>query len=203
MEKITTLFWDVGGVLLSNGWDRVARRKAVEKFQLDWDEFEDRHELVVPAFEKGELSLEDYLGQTVFYCERSFTKQAFQEFMFAQSKPDSEALSLLDRVASSSTCVMAMMNNESLELNEYRIHEFGLRKFFSVFLSSCYLGLRKPEKTIYRMALQLTQRVPQETLLIDDRVLNVEAARRSLMNAVHFRNAAQCEKELRALGVVW
>ena len=203
MAKIATLFWDIGGVLLTNGWDRHARRRAVEKFQLDWDEFEDRHELVVAAFEKGELSLDDYLEQTVFHCDRTITKQAFQEFIFAQSKPDPAALTLIDRIASSHKCNMAMLNNESLELNEYRIRQFNLRKYFRVFLSSCYLGVRKPEKTIYRMALQPTQCVPQEALLIDDRVLNVEAARRSQMNAIQFTSATQCEKELRAMGVEW
>ena len=203
MAKIATLFWDIGGVLLTNGWDRHARRRAVEKFQLDWDEFEDRHELVVAAFEKGELSLDDYLEHTVFYCDRKITKQNFQEFMFAQSKPDAAALALIERVASSRKCTMAMLNNESLELNEYRIREFGLRKYFSVFLSSCYLGSRKPEKPIYRMALQLTQCAPQEALLIDDRVLNVEAAQKSQMNALRFTSAGQCEKDLRAMGVEW
>lgn len=203
MGEITTLFWDVGGVLLSNGWDRVARRKAVDKFQLDGDEFEDRHELIAPAFEKGELGLEEYLEQAVFYSDRSFSKQAFQDFMFAQSQPDAEALTLIAGVASSGKYVMAMLNNESLGINEYRIRQFGLRKYFSVFLSSCYLGVRKPEKAIYRMALQITQSALQESLLIDDRVLNLESARHGHMNTMHFKDAAQGEKELQALGLEW
>lgn len=98
---------------------------------------------------------------------------------------------------------MAMLNNESLEVNEYRIRQFGLRKYFSVFLSSCYLGVRKPEKAIYRMALQITQSAPQQSLLIDDRVLNLEAARRRRMNTIHFKDAPPGEKELRALGLEW
>lgn len=203
MEKITTLFWDVGGVLLSNGWDRIARRKAVDQFQLDGDEFEDRHELIAHAFEKGELGIDDYLEQTVFYCNRSFAKQVFQKFMLAQSQPDPEALALIDRVASSGRYVMAMLNNESLELNEYRIRQFGLRKYFSVFLSSCYLGVRKPEKAIYRMALQLTQSAPQDAVLIDDRILNLDVARRAQIKTIQFKNAAQGAKELRDLGVEW
>ncbi len=201
MREVTALFWDVGGVLLTNAWDRPARRKAVERFRLEWEEFEDRHELLVPAFEKGELSLEEYLDRTVFYCPRPFSKEEFREFMLAQSQPKSDTLGVVGGLARSKKYLLATVNNESVELNEYRIREFGLRDYFTVFFSSCYLGVRKPEERIYQLVLQLTQRSAEETVFIDDRPLNLECARRCGMIAIQFQSAGQLQADLRGVGV--
>jgi len=202
MAQITTLFWDVGGVLLTNGWDKASRRKACDKFALDWEEFEGRHELVVSAFEKGQLGLDPYLERTVFYRPRAFSKQDFKEFMFAQSQPRPETLAIVEHLAQSKNYLLATLNNESLELNVYRISRFGLRSYFAVFFSSCFLGAKKPDEAIYRMALQLTQRAPEECVFIDDRELNVECARHFVgMHAIHYQGPDQLVRELADLGV--
>ena len=202
MARITTLFWDVGGVMLSNGWDRVGRRRAAEHFKLDWDEFQDRHELVSTDFETGRLTLEEYLQQTVYYCPRPFTRDDFKAFMFAQSKPFPKTLSIVEGLAASRTYLMATLNNESLELNRYRIEQFGLRKHFTVFLSSCFLGVKKPEHTIYRLATQITQRAPDECLFIDDRELNLECAQLLGMRTIRYQNPTQLRQELQRHGVL-
>jgi len=202
MAAITALFSDVGGVLLTNGWDRGSRRRAVEKFRLDWEEFADRHELVASAFDKGQLSLEEYLDRTVFYRPRDFTKQEFKDFMLAQSEAHPDSLALMDRLARTRTYLMATLNNESLELNLYRINRFGLRAYFSVFFSSCFLGVKKPDQGIYRVALQLTQRAPEECVFVDDRALNLECARALGIRTVLFENASHLEHDLTALGMV-
>ena len=202
MAQITTLFWDVGGVLLTNGWDKASRQKACDTFALDWEEFEGRHELVVPAFEKGQLGLDPYLERTVFYRPRAFSKQDFKEFMFAQSQPRPETLAVVEHLAQSKNYLLATLNNESLELNVYRISRFGLRSYFAVFFSSCFLGAKKPDEAIYRMALQLTQRAPEECVFIDDRELNVECARHFVgMHAIHYQGPDQLVRELADMGV--
>jgi putative hydrolase of the HAD superfamily len=202
MAKISALFWDVGGVLLSNGWDKPSRRKAVEKFGLDWEEFEDRHELVVTAFETGQIGLKEYLERTVFYRPRAFTQQDFKDFLFSLSEPCSESLDILARLAQSKVYLLAALNNESLDLNLYRINRFGLRNYFDVFFSSCFLGVKKPDEAIYRLALQITQRPPEECLFIDDRALNLECARNCVgMRTIHFHDPAQLQRELQELGI--
>ncbi|MBL0057861.1 MAG: HAD family phosphatase [Elusimicrobia bacterium] len=203
MTKITTLFWDVGGVLLTNAWDRSSRRKAVERFRLEGEEFEDRHERVNGDFEKGKLTLDEYLDQTIFYRKRSFSKTSFKTFMFAQSQPNLESLALMEQIAAGGGYSIHALNNESRELNEDRIRRFGLDRFFDVFLSSCFLGLRKPDEAMFRLALEVTHRSPEETLLIDDRLLNLEGAGRVSMNTLRFINAAQTEKELKKRGIEW
>ena len=160
MAEITTLFWDNGGVILTNGWDRDARKLAVEKFHLDWADFEDRHELMLDAFETGELSLDDYLQRTVFYRPRPSRIEEFKKFMFEQSQPFPDSLAFTGELARSRKYLMAALNNESLEINEYRIKKFNLRDYFEAFFSSCYLGVRKPDAGIYRLALKITQREP-------------------------------------------
>jgi putative hydrolase of the HAD superfamily len=201
MTDITTLFWDNGGVILTNGWDRGSRKRAVEKFQLDWADFEDRHELMLDAFEKGQITLDEYLRRTVFYRERPFTPDEFKRFMFEQSQPLPESLDFLGKLARKRKYLMAALNNESLELNEYRIKQFHLRDFFEAFFSSCYLGLRKPGAEIYTKALKITQRDPAECVLIDDRGLNLECARELGMNIILFQNVAQLRDDLKRFGV--
>ena len=201
MAEITALFWDVGGVLLTNGWDRAARRRATEQFKLDWEEFEDRHELMVPDFEGGRLTLDEYLQRTVFYRARSFGREEFKASMFAQSQPLPEVLALAARLANSGKYLMATLNNESLELNLYRIQQFRLRDYFNAFFSSCFLGVKKPERAIYRLASQITQRSLEECLFIDDRALNLECAQHLGMRTVHYQDPTQLRRELQEHGI--
>ncbi|MGH9449230.1 MAG: HAD family hydrolase [Terriglobia bacterium] len=201
MATITTIFSDVGGVLGTNGWDRPARQRAAEAFKVDWLDFEDRHELVVNAFETGRLSLDGYLNRTLFYRPRDFSKQRFQQYMFDQSKPFPESLDFYRRLAESGRFLMAALNNESLEMNLWRIEQFGLRKYFSVFFSSCFLGIKKPHEDIYNMALKLTQRKAEECLFVDDRLVNVEGARECHMQAIHSQDPRQLESQMQGIGV--
>ena len=201
MAKVTTLFWDNGGVILTNGWDRDSRQKAVEKFHLDWTDFEDRHELMLNAFECGEATLDEYLRRVVFYRERPFAPDEFKQFMFQQSQASPEPLAFLRDLARTRRYLNATLNNESLEINEYRIRTFHLRDYFEVFFSSCYLGARKPDRGIYVLALKITQREPGECVLIDDRGLNLECARELGMHTIQFQNVAQLQSDLARLGV--
>jgi putative hydrolase of the HAD superfamily len=202
VPKISALFWDVGGVLLTNGWDKPSRRLAVEKFGLDWEEFEDRHELVVTAFETGKMSLKEYLERTVFYRPRKFALDDFKDFLYSQSRPCQKVIAIVQRLAETKKYLLATLNNESLELNLYRIDQFGLRNYFNTFFSSCFLGVKKPDDAIYHLVLQITQRSPEECVLIDDRALNLECARNCAgMRTIHFRDAGQLERELQELGV--
>ena len=201
MAKISALFWDNGGVILTNGWDRDARKRAVEKFQLDWADFEDRHELVLDAFETGGLSLEDYLKRTVFYRPRPYAPEEFKKFMFEQSQPYPESLAFVGRLACARNWLMAALNNESLEINEYRIAQFKLRDYFEIFFSSCYLGVRKPHAEIYRLALKFAQREPAECILIDDRGLNLECARELGIRTIQYTSLGQLRDDLAQYGV--
>jgi putative hydrolase of the HAD superfamily len=201
MSDVTALFWDVGGVILSNGWDRGARARAAKKFGLDWEEFQDRHELASPAFETGRIPLDTYLQRTVLYRKRSFTREEFTHFMFAQSEEFPESRRVLADVASTGNYLQATLNNEPLELNERRIHEFNLRRELKAFFSSCYLGVRKPDEGIYKLALEVTERSPDECLFMDDRELNLECAEQMRMRTIHFKDAAQLRRDLISSGV--
>jgi putative hydrolase of the HAD superfamily len=201
MSDVTALFWDVGGVILTNGWDRRSRAAAAKKFGFDWEEFEDRHDLAFPAFETGRITLDAYLQRTIFYRKRSFTREEFIDFIFAQSAEFPESRAVLSDVAATGKYLLATINNEPLEINERRIREFHLRREFEAFFSSCYLGVRKPDEGIYKLALEVTQRNPDECLFIDDRELNLECARQLQMRTIHFQNAAQLRRDLVASGV--
>lgn len=201
MAEITALFWDVGGVLLTNGWDRHGRQQAAQKFSLDWEDFEDRHELIAGRFETGRLSLDRYLDRTVFYRERNFGREVFKAFMFSLSQPIDGTLEVVEKIADSGRYLMATLNNESREVNLHRIEQFGLRKYFSFFMSSCFLGVKKPEDEMFLLALDLTQRQPEECLFIDDRELNLECAARLGLQTMHFSDAAQIEADLRNAGL--
>ena len=199
MPAIRALFWDVGGVLLSNAWDHEERNLAVEHFHLDKGAFESRHQEVLKPFEEGQLSLDDYLGRTVFYELRSFSREEFRRFMFSLSKSKPEALPFARSLAIK--YLMGTINNESRELNAYRIAEFELTKTFDLFVSSCFVGIRKPDEQIYRLALDLVQRPPDECCFMDDRHVNVEAAAKVGFNTVLVKDTQQLQQELEKLGV--
>jgi putative hydrolase of the HAD superfamily len=201
VAEITTLFWDIGGVILTNGWDRKSRREAADAFNLDWEDFQDRHELTFPAFDSGQISLNEYLDRTLFYRSRSFTREEFTAFMFAQSKEYPESREVLAAATRSGKYLIGAINNEPLELNQYRIEAFQLRRDFEVFFSSCYVRSRKPEELIFRVALEVTQRPPEQCIFIDDRPLNLESPRRLGMNAIHYQDPQQLQTELRKHGV--
>jgi putative hydrolase of the HAD superfamily len=201
MTEISALFWDNGGVILTNGWDRGARQRAVEKFHLDWTDFEDRHELLLNAFETGGLSVDDYLKRTVFYRPRPYAPEDFKKFMFEQSQAYPESLAFVGALARTRRYLMASLNNESLEINEYRIAQFKLRDCFEIFFSSCHLGVRKPHAEIYKFALKITQREPAECILIDDRGLNLECARELGIRTIQYTSLGQLRDDLAHYGV--
>jgi putative hydrolase of the HAD superfamily len=158
------LLFDLGGVVLTNGWDRHARARAVERFGLDAEDFAERHEAISSALETGRMSFAEYLQCAVFAQERWFTRQEFFEFVQAQSEADPDVLSLLADLAGRPGLLLATLNNESRELNEYRVRRFGLTRYFRLFLTSSYLGVMKPDESIYRLALELTQQPPERSL---------------------------------------
>jgi len=199
MADVTTLFFDIGGVLLTNAWDRRSRRHCVQSFGLDWDEFQDRHEFVADAFETGHMTLDEYLERTLFYRERPFTRDDFAAGMQAESMALPGALEYAAEL--SDDYLLATLNNESRELNEYRIETFGLRDIFSVFLTSAYLGVKKPDEAIYRLALDITQRRPEESIFIDDRPLNLECASDLGLHTIAFESVDQLASELATLGI--
>lgn len=201
MPQISTIFWDLGGVLLTNAWDRAQRERALDQFHLDPVEFGDRHEMVVSSFERGKISLNEYLDRTIFYRPRPFTRETFKEYMFSLSQPEPGTLELARGLAHSGKYFMSTINNESTELNLYRIETYGLREIFSLFVSSCFVGLRKPEQGIYRLALEITQRAPENCCFIDDRALNLECARKLGMHTIEMDTVEQLRQELQKLGV--
>ncbi len=202
MANVTAVFWDIGGVILSNGWDSAARGKAVRRFGLDAEDFEQRHKQASPALETGQTTLDTYLERTVFYCKRSFAKEEFTAFIFQQSVELPESRAVLASVAQTQKYFLAAINNESREVNAFRIEKFCLRRELPLFFSSCYMGVRKPDEKIFRMALEITQRRPEESLFIDDREVDLEAPQRLGMRTIHFQNATQLRRDLEASGII-
>ncbi len=173
---VTTLFLDVGGVLLTNGWDHHARRRAAKNFKLQWTEMEDRHRLVFETHEEGKITFEEYLGRVVFYKKRPFTRSQFRRFMFAQSKPYSEMLDLVAQLKVRHELKIAVVSNESREVNAYRIRKFKLDRFVDTFISSCFVHIRKPDADIFRLALDIAQTPARHILYIENTPMFVQIA---------------------------
>lgn len=201
MSGIRAIFWDVGGVLLTNAWDHTQRSAALEHFHLDAEEFHDRHEMVVSSFERGKITLDEYLERTVFYRPRAFAREQFRDFMFSLSQPLPGVLEFALTLSDSCKYFMGTINNESRELNAYRIEKFGMRKIFRVFISSCFVGLRKPERDIYRLALETTQFPGEDCCFIDDRALNLECAAQLGMKTIEMKGVEPLRADLEKFGV--
>ncbi len=178
--NITTLFLDIGNVLLTNGWDRRMRRDAAEKFNLDADEIDERHHLTFDTYEEGKLNLDEYLTRLVFYEDRAFTREDFKTFMFAQSQQEPEmaqTAALIKGLKGKYGLKVATVSNEGLELTRYRIKKFNLGSYVDFFISSCFVHYRKPDADLYRLALDCAQVMPEQVVYLDDRAMFVEVAR--------------------------
>lgn len=185
------MFLDIGGVLLTDGWNRDARKRAAIKFGLDLGTFEDRHHLVFPIYEEGKLSLGDYLERTIFFENRPFTADQFRDFMFAGSKPHPEMIQLMRTLKAKYGLKTVVVSNEARELNDYRIRKFKLYEFVDAFISSCYVGLRKPDPDIFRLALDIAQVPPEQILYIENTALFVEVAQSlGIQGVVHTDHAS-------------
>jgi putative hydrolase of the HAD superfamily len=205
MTVINQLFFDIGGVLGSNGWDREQRAQAVARFGLDAEDFQYRHEETVGAFESGQISLDEYLDVAVFWRQRDFSRDEFKRFMFSLSTPSSDSLDVVRRLRQNirgrpTRVRMATLNNESRELNEHRIRLFGLCELFDVFFSSCWLGVRKPTRLIYEHVLGMTQAHPASSVFVDDREQNLAPARALGMRTILYSSADQLARSLSELG---
>lgn len=173
---ITHLFLDIGGVLLTNGWDHHSRKRAAMNFKLKFSDIEDRHHLIFEIYEKGKITLEEYLNLVVFYQKRSFTRAQFRRFMFAQSKPYFEMIGMVAQLKVRHGLKIVVVSNEARELNAYRIRKFKLDRFVDSFISSCFVHVRKPDAEIFRLALDIAQAEPQQVLYIENTPMFVQIA---------------------------
>lgn len=176
---IKTIFFDIGGVMLTNGWGHVSRENAAKKFGIDYAEMDYQHDFIFNVYEIGAITLDEYLDTVVFHKERNFSRDEFKEFMFQQSQELPEMISLLKNFKQQNPDLQIIsLNNEGRELNQHRIKTFKLHEVFDAFISSCEVGMRKPDPGIYSMALGLAQRDPAECYYFDDRPALVLAARK-------------------------
>jgi len=201
IRKVTVLFLDVGGVLLSNGWDRHARKRAARNFKLEWSEMEERHHLTFEAHEEGKITLDEYLARVVFHQKRPFTRAQFRRFMFAQSKAYPEMIELVTQLKARYGLKIAVVSNEAREVNAYRIRKFKLDGFVDAFISSCFVHVRKPDTEIFRQALDIVQAPVRQVVYIENTPMFVEVAEGlGIRSILHTDYKSTCEK-LAAFGL--
>jgi putative hydrolase of the HAD superfamily len=199
--EITTLFLDIGGVLLTDGWDHHARKRAATHFKLEWAEMEDRHHLTFDTYEEGKLTLEEYLGRVVFYQKRPFTRPQFRRFMFAQSKPYPKMIELVAQLKVRHGLKIAAVSNEARELNAYRIQKFKLAGLVDSFISSSFVHVRKPDADIFRLALDIAQAPARQVVYIEDTPMFVQIAEGlGIRSILHTDYRSTCAK-LASLGL--
>lgn len=198
---VNTLFLDIGGVLLTNGWDHNARRLAVETFSLDYNDINERHHLTFDTYEQGKLSLDEYLSRVIFYEDRIFTREEFKNFMFDQSKPFNDMIAYIKKLKKQYDLKIVAVSNEGRELNNYRIKKFKLNEFFDAFVSSSFVHFRKPDGDIYRMALDIAQVPPEKVLYLDDREMFVQVANTFGIRGVHHKSYEETREALQKVGL--
>jgi putative hydrolase of the HAD superfamily len=199
--QITTLFLDIGGVLLTDGWNRIARKKAAVHFKLDHDLIEDRHHITVETFELGKITIEEYLKRVVFCDSQAFTASDFREFMFTQSTAHDEMLFLITKLKKEYSLKIVIVSNESRELNEHRIKKFRLDELADCFISSSFVRLRKPDTDIFKLALDISQAAPAQIVYIDDQLMFVQLAESFGINSIHHTDFESTRTKLASFGL--
>ena len=198
---VTTLFLDIGGVLLTNGWDHHARKRAATNFNLEWAEMEDRHHLTFDTYEEGKLTLDEYLGRVVFYQKRPFTRAEFRRFLLAQSKPYPEMITLVRAIKATYNVKTVVVSNEARELNVYRIRKFRLDEFVDSFVSSCFVHVRKPDEDIFRLALDIAQAPAEQVMYIENTAMFVQIAQRLGIRSILHTDYPSTRAKLAAFGL--
>jgi putative hydrolase of the HAD superfamily len=204
MKKTTAIscaFLDIGGVLLTDGWDHLARKRAATNFKLEWAEMENRHQLTFEIFEEGKITLEEYLSLVVFNEKRPFTRSQFRRFMFAQSEPFPEMIELVTQLKLRLGVKIVIVSNEGRELNAYRIRKFKLDRFVDCFISSCYVHIRKPDVDIFRLALDIAQVEASQAVFIDNTPMFVEIAEGLGIQSILHTDCKSTRGRLSALGL--
>ncbi len=201
VQTIKTLFFDLGGVLLTNGWDRSMRQRAAATFHLDYADMDERHHLTFDTFESGKLTLDEYLDRTIFYQARPFSREEFKSFMFTQSKPYPQMIEWVRALKSKYLLRIAAVSNEGRELTEYRVRAFGLVEFIDFFIVSSFVHFRKPDRDIYRMALDIAQVYPEQVAYVEDRLMFVEVAETLGIRGIHHIGYGSTRDALKALGL--
>ncbi len=197
----STLFLDIGGVLLTNGWDHNIRHRAAETFGLDYEEMNERHHLTYDTYESGKISLREYLDRIVFYERRNFSHEDFRTFIFRQSKSFPEMIELVKSLKEKYKLKVGVISNEGRELNDYRITTFGLRDFIDFFVSSSFVHLRKPDRDIYKIALDTAQVLPEEAVYVDDRLMFIQVASEFGLKCIHHVTYETTVSELAQMGL--
>jgi putative hydrolase of the HAD superfamily len=201
LPPVTTLFLDIGGVMLSNGWGHVSRRLAAEVFNLNLSELEERHNLTFVTYEEGKLTLKEYLSMVVFYEKRKFTPDQFRQFMFDQSTPYTEMIEFIKKLKEHNNLKIAVVNNEAREMNEHRINKFHLNDFVDFFISSCFVHFRKPDADIFRIALDISQAPAKNVVYIEDTQMFTDVARDLGIRSIQHKNILSTSTELSLMGL--
>ena len=203
MAEVKTLFLDIGGVLLTDGWSRIARERAFEKFGLmeDKDHINERHDMNFDTYELGKMSFDDYLDNSIFYKKRNFEKEDFVSFLFAQSEALPGAIHYFTELKKNYGLKIIAVSNEARELNEYRIKTFQLHNLFDSFVSSCYVGMRKPDPQMYKLASDISFTPFEEAVYIDDRIIYIEYARSLGLPSLHYTGIDSAKKYFEQLGL--
>ncbi len=200
-SSIRIIFFDIGGVLLTNGWGHESRQEAANKFNIKYEEFDVLHNFIFNIYEIGRITLDDYLDIAVFHKLRDFTKNEFKEFMFSQSKKLPGLLDWLVEWKKKRSISILSLNNEGRELNDYRIANFELHRCFDGFISSCEVGMRKPDPGIYKLATGIAHAKPEECVYFDDRLLLVNAAKKYGIQSYHHQDFASTRAILENLNI--
>ena len=199
--SITTLFTDIGGVLLTNGWDRKARSEAAEKFGLDKNDMQERHHLTFDTYEVGKITLDEYLRRLVFFEERDFSENDFKEFMFSKSQPYPDMIKLLSDLKKKYSLKVAVISNEGRELNQYRIDTFNLNEFIDFYISSSFVHFRKPDADIFKIAIDISQCDVENSIYIDDRKLFVQVADDLGLKGIMHKDYESTKEKLAEMGL--
>ena len=197
----SALFVDIGGVLLSDGWGRVQRERAIAEFGLDAGDFGERHHQVWDSYQMGKRSLDEYFERVLFYRPQAVSRATLKKFMFAQSTPCADMLELISKVKAQYDLKVVVVSNEGRELNAHRIRRFRLDELADVFVSSCYVQMLKPDPGMFRLAIDLAQVSPSEVVYLENTAMFVDVARELGIKALWHKTFAETRAALAQLGL--
>ncbi len=199
MALIQALFLDIGGVLMTNGWDHSLRMRTAEKFNVNYEEMNQRHQLIFDTYETGKLTLDEYLKRVIFFETRPYTMQDVKQFIFESARPYTEMINFIKEIKSQYNLKVGVVSNEGRELAVDRIARFELSSFVDFFIISSFVHFMKPDADIYRLAIDVAQVPPSRIAYIDDRPMLIDVAKGLGLQGIHHKSVESTESALSLL----
>lgn len=192
---IKIILFDFGSVLGSDTDILAIDKEVADKTGLSNDLLQKIFNEYWPKLKIGKLNLNDYHQAIVDKSTRPITMGDLKKLHFEKIYVNNSVLNLAKELKKKGYRIM-ILSNESVQGMNDKKTKFKLNEIFEKIYNSAEIGIAKPDSRIFEYLINDLNLTPENILFIDDWDMNIDAAKKSGMQAIQFHNAEELEKNL-------